>query len=222
MLNDERTKIIHAKTAESAAMVANVRRAMAIAAKLNRLTFDDADQVRALFSELIGRQVDDSFLLIPFYTAGQRNPRRAQCLRQSELHVPRSRRPRHRRRRDDRPEREPHHDEPSARSCAASLDHNRQAYRYRQGCVDCHRRHRRRWRDYRRKRRRCRRFGGHERCSCERSRRRQSRAGDPVDPRRLKCFARVSAMSSGRYQRVHKTQPQPVVEASSARAGKTR
>jgi acetyltransferase-like isoleucine patch superfamily enzyme len=52
-------------------MVAETRRAMAITAKLNRLTFDDADQVRALFSELIGKQVDDSFLLIPpFYATG--------------------------------------------------------------------------------------------------------------------------------------------------------
>lgn len=52
-------------------MVANVRRAMAITAKLNRLTFEDADEVRALFGELIGRRVDDSFSLIPpFYTAG--------------------------------------------------------------------------------------------------------------------------------------------------------
>jgi acetyltransferase-like isoleucine patch superfamily enzyme len=51
-------------------MVANTRRAMAITARLNRLTFDDANEVRALFSELIGRQVDESFLLIPpFYTA---------------------------------------------------------------------------------------------------------------------------------------------------------
>lgn len=72
---DDRTRIIRAKTAESAAMVANVRRAMAITAKLNRLTFDDADQVRALFSELIGREIDDSFLLIPpFYTAGATKP----------------------------------------------------------------------------------------------------------------------------------------------------
>lgn len=71
MCNDDRAKIIHAKTAESAAMVANVRRAMAITARLNRLTFDDADEVRSLFSELIGKKVDDSFLLIPpFYTAG--------------------------------------------------------------------------------------------------------------------------------------------------------
>lgn len=52
-------------------MLANVRRAMAITAKLNCLTFNDADEVRALFSELIGKQVDESFLLIPpFYTAG--------------------------------------------------------------------------------------------------------------------------------------------------------
>ena len=38
---------------------------------LNRLTFNDADEVRALFSELIGKKVDESFVLIPpFYTAG--------------------------------------------------------------------------------------------------------------------------------------------------------
>jgi acetyltransferase-like isoleucine patch superfamily enzyme len=52
-------------------MLANVKRAMRIIAILNRLTFDDADQVRALFSDLIGKKVDDSFLLIPpFYTTG--------------------------------------------------------------------------------------------------------------------------------------------------------
>lgn len=44
---------------------------MAITARLNRLTFDDADDVRALFGELIGRPVDDRFLLIPpFFTSG--------------------------------------------------------------------------------------------------------------------------------------------------------
>ena len=52
-------------------MLANVKRAMAITARLNRLTFNDADEIRALFSELIGKKVDESFLLIPpFYTAG--------------------------------------------------------------------------------------------------------------------------------------------------------
>jgi acetyltransferase-like isoleucine patch superfamily enzyme len=51
-------------------MVAHVKRATAITAALNRLTFDDADEIRALFSELIGKKVDESFLLIPpFYTA---------------------------------------------------------------------------------------------------------------------------------------------------------
>jgi acetyltransferase-like isoleucine patch superfamily enzyme len=71
MTNDDRTKIIHGRTPESAAMLANVKRAMAITAKINRLTFDDADEVRALFSELIGKKVDESFLLIPpFYTVG--------------------------------------------------------------------------------------------------------------------------------------------------------
>src|SRR5580692_7989662 len=71
MPNIDRTKIIRSKTPESAAMLANVKRAMAITAKLNRLTFNDADEVRALFSELIGKKVDDSFVLIPpFYTTG--------------------------------------------------------------------------------------------------------------------------------------------------------
>ncbi len=52
-------------------MLANVKRAMTITAALNRLTFNDAEEIRALFSELIGRKVDESFLLIPpFFTAG--------------------------------------------------------------------------------------------------------------------------------------------------------
>ncbi len=71
MANDDRTRIIPRRTPESAAMLANVKRAMAITTALNRLTFNDADEVRALFSELIGKEVDDSFVLIPpFYTTG--------------------------------------------------------------------------------------------------------------------------------------------------------
>src|SRR6202045_3559238 len=71
MANDDRTKTIPRRTPESAAMLAHVKRAMAITANLNRLTFNDADEVRALFSDLIGKKVDDSFLLIPpFYTTG--------------------------------------------------------------------------------------------------------------------------------------------------------
>jgi acetyltransferase-like isoleucine patch superfamily enzyme len=71
MPNDGRTKRIYSRTPESAAMLAGVKRAMAITAALNRLTFNDADAIRTLFSELTGRTVDESFLLIPpFYTAG--------------------------------------------------------------------------------------------------------------------------------------------------------
>src|ERR1700735_3812424 len=71
MANDDRTRIFPRRTPESAAMLANVKRAMAITTTLNRLTFNDADEVRALFSELIGKKVDESFSLIPpFYTAG--------------------------------------------------------------------------------------------------------------------------------------------------------
>jgi acetyltransferase-like isoleucine patch superfamily enzyme len=68
---DHVAKMIFSRTPESAAMLANVKRAMAITARLNRLTFDDADEIRALFGQLIGKKVDESFLLIPpFYTAG--------------------------------------------------------------------------------------------------------------------------------------------------------
>jgi acetyltransferase-like isoleucine patch superfamily enzyme len=71
MSNEDGTKIIYSRTPESAAMLANVKRAMAITTTLNRLTFNDADEIRTLFSELIGKKVDESFLLIPpFYTAG--------------------------------------------------------------------------------------------------------------------------------------------------------
>ena len=57
-------------------MVASVKRAMAITPTLNRLTFDDADEIRAVFSDLIGSKVDDRFSLIPpFYTTGGENIR---------------------------------------------------------------------------------------------------------------------------------------------------
>ncbi|WP_343304830.1 sugar O-acetyltransferase [Chitinophaga niabensis] len=70
-MNNDRTKIIPRRTPASAEMVANVKRATALSAKLNQLTFDDLEEIRMLFSELIGKEVDQSFLLIPpFYTAG--------------------------------------------------------------------------------------------------------------------------------------------------------
>lgn len=71
MADEGRTRIIPSGMPQSAAMLADVKRAMATTASLNRLTFNDAAEVRTLFSELIGREVDDSFLLIPpFYTTG--------------------------------------------------------------------------------------------------------------------------------------------------------
>jgi acetyltransferase-like isoleucine patch superfamily enzyme len=71
MTQDDRTRTIARRTPASAAMSANLKRAMAITATLNRLTFNDADEVRALFSDLIGQKGDDGFLLIPpFYTTG--------------------------------------------------------------------------------------------------------------------------------------------------------
>lgn len=48
-----------------------VTRAMRLTAKLNKLSFDDAAEIRAIFSELTGQKVDETFKLIPpFYTSG--------------------------------------------------------------------------------------------------------------------------------------------------------
>jgi acetyltransferase-like isoleucine patch superfamily enzyme len=47
-----------------------IRRAMRLTVKLNKLSFDDVAEVREIFSELTGRKVDDTFILIPpFYSA---------------------------------------------------------------------------------------------------------------------------------------------------------
>jgi hypothetical protein len=71
MPDTDRTRIVYRETPESAAMLANIRRAMSVTAAINRLTFNDADEIRALFSELICQKVDDGVLLIPpFYTSG--------------------------------------------------------------------------------------------------------------------------------------------------------
>jgi len=76
MSNGDGTVIIPRRTPESSAMVASVKRAMAITPRLNRLAYDDADEIRAVFSDLIGSTVDDSFSLIPpFYTTGGENIR---------------------------------------------------------------------------------------------------------------------------------------------------
>jgi len=49
---------------------------MTLTARLNKLAIDDAEEIRAIFSELIGRPVDDTFTLIPpFYAAGGQNIR---------------------------------------------------------------------------------------------------------------------------------------------------
>ncbi|MHB1287002.1 MAG: sugar O-acetyltransferase [Leptospirales bacterium] len=43
---------------------------MRLTAELNKLSVDDVEKVREIFSELIGHKVDDSFILIPpFYSA---------------------------------------------------------------------------------------------------------------------------------------------------------
>lgn len=61
MSHDDGIKIIPRQTPESAAMVASVKRAMAITPALNRLTYNNADEIRAVLSELIGNKVADTF-----------------------------------------------------------------------------------------------------------------------------------------------------------------
>ncbi len=56
-------------TPESRAFVADVERAMAITPAINRLTYADADAVRALFEELTGEPVGEHFRLAPPFHA---------------------------------------------------------------------------------------------------------------------------------------------------------
>ncbi len=72
---------IATSSAEWAAEACDIRRGMRLAAELNRLSMDDADAIRRVFSELIGRQVDDTFSLIPpFCTSGGRRIRSCKLL----------------------------------------------------------------------------------------------------------------------------------------------
>jgi acetyltransferase-like isoleucine patch superfamily enzyme len=69
-------QFIARRTPQSAAMAAEVGRAMTLTAAINRLTINDAVQVRALFGELIGAALDDTFILAPpFYATGGTNTR---------------------------------------------------------------------------------------------------------------------------------------------------
>ncbi|WP_437724830.1 sugar O-acetyltransferase [Sorangium sp. So ce861] len=62
-------RVIEIGSSESERMFTNIRRAMRLAWEINKLSFDDADEIRRKFSELTGRLVDPSFSLIPpFYT----------------------------------------------------------------------------------------------------------------------------------------------------------
>lgn len=62
------------RTPASQAMVADVQRAMRLTPALNRLTFEDAEEIRRLFGELTDQHLDDQFrLLPPFYTTCGKN-----------------------------------------------------------------------------------------------------------------------------------------------------
>lgn len=71
MSNEVSARVIDERMPQSAVLLANIKRTMAITAARNWLTFAAAQQIRALLSQLIGKPVDERFLLIPpFYTAG--------------------------------------------------------------------------------------------------------------------------------------------------------
>jgi acetyltransferase-like isoleucine patch superfamily enzyme len=57
--------VIVAGSPESRALQARIRTAIERCERLNRLSYDDADAVRAAWSELTGQDVDASFRLIP-------------------------------------------------------------------------------------------------------------------------------------------------------------
>lgn len=76
MAKDDHTHLIPRGSPETAAMVADLKRAATITARLNGLTFNEAAQARALFSELIDAPVDAGVLVIPpFHTTSGRNIR---------------------------------------------------------------------------------------------------------------------------------------------------
>lgn len=63
-------KRVQIHSAEWDAVVVATKRAMRLAAEINKLSFDDGAKVREIFGELTGRKVDDTFTLIPpFYSA---------------------------------------------------------------------------------------------------------------------------------------------------------
>jgi acetyltransferase-like isoleucine patch superfamily enzyme len=57
--------LIVAGTPESRALQAKIRTAIDRCERLNRLSYDEADEVRAAWSELTGQPVDETFRLIP-------------------------------------------------------------------------------------------------------------------------------------------------------------
>ncbi len=75
-MTKDRGTFIPRRTPQSAAMVESVKRAMAITPVLNRLGFNDTEEIRTVFSGLIGQPLDEAFSLIPpFYTTGGENIR---------------------------------------------------------------------------------------------------------------------------------------------------
>lgn len=75
-MTNDRAKFIPRRTPESAAMVAAVSRARQMTAAINRLSHDDAERIRTMFGDLIGKELDSTVSLIPpLYATGGGNTR---------------------------------------------------------------------------------------------------------------------------------------------------
>lgn len=61
-MTSDRTGFVPRRTAESAAMAAAVSRAWQLTTAINRLSYGDTDQARAMFGELIGKELDSSII----------------------------------------------------------------------------------------------------------------------------------------------------------------
>ena len=143
-------EVISLSDPEYPKIAALITEAQRVIAEMNT-GYRDPAEVRALFSRLTGTAVDESFwLLPPFYTRlRQEHPRRQERVHQPRLRVHGSRRHHDRRRRADRPEGEPRHHQPSARSGDPSLHvlradrHRERRVARRRGDGDARRDHRR-------------------------------------------------------------------------------
>ena len=197
MPNDDRTKIIHRGTPESAAMLANVKRAMAITAASQPFDVQRCGRNPGLVQRAHrqeGRRQLSADSAVLYSRRGEIRVGQNVFINQNCTFYDLGG-TRHWRRCDDRAEREHHHGGPSRRTFAAARLHNRKAHRDREKRMDRSRRDHHRWRNRGREFGRRGGFGCHQGRSPEYSCRRKSGEGHSFDWRlraRLFCVSQNS------------------------------